>query len=280
MTNNQRNVSYSPCFCLIVRKNTKKKVSKSTLLRIFAQLYKERMIKRTFFLVLCITFALLGTSAQSNPTIRPVAIFTTADGGSEQSDSYQGSAPLRARFEANAENVGSWQPHYEWRFSMESAREPYLVRYEQDTEYTFVKAGTHRVVLYAVFTQGTDTIAYTQEYWNDNTPITVSIATSKLEMPNAFSPNGDGINDIYKAKEGFQSITSFHAYIYNRWGQKLFEWTNPSQGWNGKYNGKDVKEGVYFVLVEATGADGRRFSIKKDVNLLRGYTETQSGGTP
>lgn len=238
------------------------------------------MIKRTFFLVLCITFALFETRAQSNPTIRPVATFTTVDGNSEQSDSYQGSAPLHARFEANAENIGAWQPHYEWRFMMENAREPYLVRYEQDTEYTFMRAGTHRIVLYAVFTQGTDTIAYTQDYWNDNTPITVSIATSKLEMPNAFSPNGDGINDIYKAKEGYQSITSFHAYIYNRWGQKLFEWTNPAQGWDGKYNGRDVKEGVYFVLVEATGADGRRFNIKKDVNLLRGYTETQSGGTP
>lgn len=43
--------------------------------------------------------------------------------------------------------------------------------------------------------------------------------TSVLLMPNAFSPNGDGINDIYKPKEGYQNIKEFHAYIYNRWGQ-------------------------------------------------------------
>ena len=42
-------------------------------------------------------------------------------------------------------------------------------------------------------------------------------------------------------------------------------------------NGKDVKQGVYFVLVKAKGADGRKFNIRKDVNLLRGYTETTTG---
>ena len=133
-------------------------------------------------------------------------------------------------------------------------------------------------MLYAVFTHGNDTVAYTEEYWADAEPITVSISESKLEMPNTFTPTGDGINDIYKAKDGYQSIVEFHAYIYNRWGQKLYEWTDPSQGWDGKHNGKDVKQGVYFVLVKAKGADGRKFNIKRDVNLLRGYTET-SGAT-
>ena len=98
-------------------------------------------------------------------------------------------------------------------------------------------------------------------------------------MPNAFSPNGDGINDVYKAKSGYQSLVEFHAYIFNRWGQKLYEWTNPADGWDGTYNGKDVKEGVYYVLVKAKGADGRKYNIKRDVNLLRGYDETAGSGT-
>ena len=93
-------------------------------------------------------------------------------------------------------------------------------------------------------------------------------------MPNGFSPNGDGINDIYKAKKGWQSIVDFHAYIFNRWGQKLYEWTDPNGGWDGTFHGKDVKEGVYFCLVKAKGADGRNYHIKTDVNLLRGYTES------
>jgi gliding motility-associated-like protein len=210
--------------------------------------------------------------ADDVPTINPTATFITSN-GEEQETSYSGSAPLTAKFKANPENVGAYTPHYEWRFTLESESTPYLVRYEQDTEYTFTKAGTHKVVLYATFVNGTDTIAYTQDYWNENGAITVSISESKLEMPNAFSPNNDGINDIYKAKDGYQSLVEFHAYIFNRWGQKLYEWDDPAGGWDGKYKGKDVKQGVYFVLVKAKGADGRNFNIKRDVNLLRGFTE-------
>jgi gliding motility-associated-like protein len=65
----------------------------------------------------------------------------------------------------------------------------------------------------------------------------------------------------------------FRAYIFNRWGQKLYEWTDVSKGWDGTYKGSPVKEGVYFVLVKARGADGREYNIKKDVNLLRNYIE-------
>uniref|UniRef100_A0AB33J0C7 Gliding motility-associated C-terminal domain-containing protein n=1 Tax=Prevotella sp. GTC17259 TaxID=3236795 RepID=A0AB33J0C7_9BACT len=106
----------------------------------------------------------------------------------------------------------------------------------------------------------------------DTNPITITISESKLEMPNAFSPNGDGVNDIYKAKSGYQSIVEFKAYIFNRWGQKLYEWDDPAEGWNGTFHGNPVKEGVYFVLVKAKGADGHTFNIRRDVNLLRGYS--------
>ena len=178
-----------------------------------------------------------------------------------------------AQFNANAENTDGWDAHYEWRFTLEGTTEPYLIRYEENTEVTFTKAGTHRIVLYATFVNGTDSVLYTDEYWADASPLTVTISESKLNMPNVFSPNGDGINDVYKAKEGWQSLVEFHAYIYNRWGQLLYDWTDPAQGWDGKYKGKDCKQGVYFCLVKAKGADGRKFNIRTDVNLLRGYTE-------
>ena len=100
----------------------------------------------------------------------------------------------------------------------------------------------------------------------------LSQSVSKLTFPNAFSPNNDGINDIYKAKE-HQNIAEFHAYIFNRWGQKLYEWTDPDGGWDGTHNGNDVSDGVYFVLVKAKGTDSHYYNIRKDVNLLRGYTQ-------
>ena len=98
------------------------------------------------------------------------------------------------------------------------------------------------------------------------------ITESKLSFPNAFSPNGDGKNDKFIAKE-CQNISEFHAYIFNRWGQKLFEWTDPTDGWDGTQNGTPVKEGVYFILCKAKGTDGQTYTIRKDVNLLRGYLE-------
>ena len=229
-----------------------------------------RYIRTLLLLVLCTT---LQAYADEVPTIDPQATFTT-DEGEETGTSYSGSAPLTVVFHANAENVGVYTPLYEWRFTKEGETQPYLVRYEEETEYTFTQAGSHRIVLYATFINGTDTVAYTKDYWQDAQPITIQISESKLEMPNAFSPNGDGINDIYRAKNNYQSIVEFDAYIFNRWGQKIYEWHDPAGGWDGKFNGKDVKQGVYFVLVKAKGADGRKYNIKKDVNLLRGYTES------
>lgn len=212
------------------------------------------------------------------PTISPTATYVT-DEGEEENSNMSGNAPLVGRFQANPQDVGEYSANYEWRFTIDGESTPYLTRYEENTEYTFTKAGTHNIVVYATFINGNDTIAYTQEYWDEIGPMRVTISESKLEMPNAFSPNGDGINDIYKAKDGYQSIIEFHAYIFNRWGQKLYEWDDPAGGWDGKYNGKDVKQGVYFVLVKAKGADGRTFNIRRDVNLLRGYTEESGTST-
>ena len=76
----------------------------------------------------------------------------------------------------------------------------------------------------------------------------------------------------------FRKLKS-EAYIFNRWGQKLYEWNDPAGGWDGTYKGKPVKDGVYFCLVKAKGADGKTYNIKKDVNLLRGYIESGSTAT-
>ena len=101
----------------------------------------------------------------------------------------------------------------------------------------------------------------------------VVVSESKLSFPNAFSPNGDGKNDKFIAKE-CQNIVEFHAYIFNRWGQKLYEWTDSTDGWDGTNNGTPVKEGVYFLLCKAKGCDDKTYTIRKDVNLLRGYSES------
>lgn len=207
--------------------------------------------------------------------VSPTAAFTDENGDSTimtPGDSYSGSAPLTVHFSANSENTEGYQTYYEWRFYSESnTTSPLYTRYEENTDFTFTKAGTFKVSLIARFTAPDGNIIEFNE--QDLQPFSVSISESELEMPNAFTPNGDGINDIYKPKSGYKSIVKFDAYIFNRWGVKLYEWHDPSTGWDGTYHGTPVKDGVYYCLVKAEGADGRKFNIKKDVNVLRGYTE-------
>jgi len=240
--------------------------------------FRNSQLLAMLMLGLWFQLPMMAQDDELRPTISPYGVSTSDEGEEETGTTFSGSAPKTVKFYANAENTAGWNSYYEWRFYLttlggEESETPYLIRYEEDTEYTFTKAGLNKVMCYATFVNGTDTISFTDEYWAESEPITVSISESQLKMPNAFSPNGDGINDIYRAKPEYQSIVEFHAYIFNRWGQKLYEWTDPAGGWDGTYNGKDVKQGVYFCLVKAKGADGRKFNIHTDVNLLRGYTE-------
>lgn len=235
-------------------------------------------IRGLLLLIACPFFAFANVEAQENmPAISPTATITTATGETQEVTEYSGSAPLQVHFAPNVENPEGYEAYYEWRFYKEgtSIEEPYLVRHEEETDFTFNEAGGHCIALIAYFMNGNDTIVkYDTDYWMDATPIRISISTSKLDFPNAFSPNGDGMNDIYRAKTDYLSIVEFKAVIYNRWGQKLYEWNNPAGGWDGTYKGNPVKQGVYYVQVTAKGADGRRFNIKKDVNLLRTFDNT------
>ena len=119
------------------------------------------------------------------PTINPTATYTSVDGEVTESAEMSGQAPLKGYFQANASNVGDYTATYEWRFTREGSAEPYLTRYEENTEYTFTKAGSHSIVLYATFTKGNDVIQYGQEYWSEQQPLRVTISESKLEMPTA-----------------------------------------------------------------------------------------------
>lgn len=227
--------------------------------------HSKMRIQQIFLFTFTAFIPFWGMAQETAPSVSPTATYYDEDGEVvESSDMIQGQAPLTVNFRANPSDMFGYNPTYEWHFRMEGEAKDFMVRYEEDTEYTFTKAGTTRVTLYVDL--GTDTLEL------DSTVFQVIISESKLVFPNAFSPNGDQRNDIYKAKE-YQSLVEFHAYIFNRWGQKLYEWTDPAEGWDGTFNGKDVSEGTYFVLVKAKGADGREYNIRKDVNLLRGYLE-------
>ena len=118
------------------------------------------------------------------------------------------------------------------------------------------------------------------EEGEDPKTISFSISESKLEFPNGISPNDDERNDVLKPKEGFKNIVSFHAVVFNRWGKKLYSWDDIHGGWDGKVNGKVVKDGVYFLHVTAKGSDGIDYNIKKAINVISGYNNGENeGGT-
>ena len=197
-----------------------------------------------------------------------------------QTESFTEEAPLHVYFTANPEDMEAGVS-YEWHFVHKGVdnSNSEVVRYEVDTEYDFTESGVTEVTL--VVKDGDDVI--------ESPSINITISDSHLEMPNAFSPNGDGINDYYGAKGirkngttggtgQYKSIVEFHAYIFNRWGQKLYEWDDIEGYWDGTYKGHPVKDGVYFVLVKARGADGVDYNIRRDVNLIRKFNDV-TGGT-
>jgi gliding motility-associated-like protein len=98
--------------------------------------------------------------------------------------------------------------------------------------------------------------------------ITVDIP-SELVIPNVFTPNNDGVNDIFWLRAS--NLTDISIWIYDRWGRKVFE-SNSDTGniaWDGKSGGKDVAEGTYFYVLKATGKEGNSYEKKGTINLYR-----------
>ena len=90
-------------------------------------------------------------------------------------------------------------------------------------------------------------------------------------LPNAFTPNYDGKNEVYKPKGLSEGVQSYSLGIWTRWGEKIFETDNPDEGWNGrKYNtGQDLPVGVYLCVLQYRDARNRFNEIREFVTLVR-----------
>lgn len=84
----------------------------------------------------------------------------------------------------------------------------------------------------------------------------------------AFTPNGDGINDLWLITNG-NCLTSAKAQVFNRYGAKVFESNDYKNTWNGTYEGKPLPDGTYYYIISFKLIGGRVEYLKGNVTILR-----------
>lgn len=179
------------------------------------------------------------------------------NGASIGNDISEESAPLYYRFCAYATEAVT---HYEWQI----AKDPEF----EDIEFTFIE----REIDFNFSEEGTKYVRFvgtnsgeTCSVFGDTYEITVG--ASELKIPNVFTPDGDGVNDRWKVSS--RSLLSFKCTIFDRNGREIYSFDNPSEEWDGSYKGKPAPAGVYFYVIEAIGADNKKFRKGGDINLIR-----------
>jgi gliding motility-associated-like protein len=197
-------------------------------------------------------------------------------------DPMQGEAPLVVTFKNNSENGDAGS--YEWFFfkdldqiKLESEKTNLvdsimLVAYDNAPVYTYENSGSYMVKLVSKhksqYYTCTDT-AYLKEY--------IVADTSFIQVPNVFSPNGDGTNDNFVVK--FWSMKEVKISVFNRWGRIVHVWESGNvrgfkntwmeSVWDGKIGGRFASPGVYFYVVEGYGRDGTKRWKHGNVYLFR-----------
>lgn len=181
------------------------------------------------------------------------------------------SAPIEVEFLSNAnEPVAEF---YNWEIYKDNSEIPMISRQDKSIRYTFNEAGTYNVKL----------VSSNKYCKTDTVFIPITVSESLIDVPNVFTPNGDGMNDEFRV--AYRSIISFEAWVYNRWGRLVFHWTDPQKGWDGNINGRKAAVGPYYYVIKALGSDFNpesepinketklrlgEYLKKGDINLLRG----------
>jgi len=173
-------------------------------------------------------------------------------------DPAQGYAPLGVVFtNTSASSAGSSSITTVWSFGNGTSQ---TTTTNVQTNANYTNPGTYTVMIIATKGACVDT----------SYRIVKVDMPSKLEVPNIFTPNGDGSNDVFFLKvAGMGEIT---ALIHDRWGNKVYETTSNTGNiaWDGKnFQGAECSPGVYFYIIKASGKDGKEYSNKGNVTLMR-----------
>lgn len=152
------------------------------------------------------------------------------------------------------DNLSLYATNYTWSFGDGDSLEtisPLAV------DHTYTIPGIYEVTL-------TASNGICQDIW---TGIIEAIPPMVVNPPNVFTPNGDGSNELYFVPVFYGA--EFEATIVNRWGIKMATINNLNAGWDGKVNGEDATEGVYYVTYTATDFNGESISGHTYFHLIR-----------
>ncbi len=227
-------------------------------------------------------------SCEANATVSYTSIVTkakfTVDFG-EQSNKQQKEAPLTVNFINQSENGDE----YEWFFfydleylknNLNGSTNPddSIMQYavNENPVYIYENTGTYMVKLVSKkINQSLNLVCIDTAYMEDY----ITIDSSFITVPNVFTPNGDGVNDLFAVK--FFSMQSIKISIFNRWGQRIHFWesgdvrgfdnTYTETVWDGRLlAGRYASPGVYYYTVEGIGRDGVKRHKNGFFHLFRG----------
>jgi gliding motility-associated-like protein len=90
----------------------------------------------------------------------------------------------------------------------------------------------------------------------------------EVDIPNAFTPNGDGLNDYIKPTIKNADIVSYQFIVYDKFGSKVFETNRPEKKWDGKINGRNIAEGAYIFYISFKTALGKKYEKSGALNVV------------
>jgi gliding motility-associated-like protein len=98
-------------------------------------------------------------------------------------------------------------------------------------------------------------------------PVSAQLLPDGIYIPNAFTPNGDGLNDVLQVYS--YKIKEMTFMVFNQWGEKIYESRTPNVAWDGTYKGKPQPSGVYVYVARMVLTDGTVVQRKGSINLIR-----------
>ncbi|RLD66821.1 MAG: hypothetical protein DRI84_03965 [Bacteroidetes bacterium] len=102
---------------------------------------------------------------------------------------------------------------------------------------------------------------------NDSCEVFYEDCNQIIWVPNAFTPNNDGVNDVFLPF--IEHVENYHLFIFNRWGELIFETQDYYKGWDGRYNGKNASQDTYIWRIDYTNYSGDNFNQYGYVILFR-----------